>query len=294
MLIYKYHSFESYTLDSLANNQIYFSKRTQFNDPFDCKPPIKISGFNRFKEIFRRAADRIPNCADSFKNFIKSEDALNLFYQPLSDHKKFRDDLNEFSDNVGVFSSTRLRDHPLMWGHYANGHRGFCVGYQVDFDNEHQWYESSEFCENSVVMKNIDYSKFTRDMAQNYILLFSLFYEDPAFRDLDGFLSHKAAQRILDESRFMERFFDHCYLYNMIQKHPAWSYEEEIRILLIPGEGIELGLKHRKCKIDNITFGVEMPESQRKTLTRLIHGTDVKYFRAVYSKTELAVDLVPC
>lgn len=40
--------------------------------------------------------------------------------------------IRQHRDNLGVCCFTTIRDNPLMWGHYTNQYRGFCVKFRND------------------------------------------------------------------------------------------------------------------------------------------------------------------
>jgi hypothetical protein len=91
-------------LDAFKNNQIWFSSIESLNDP--CEFEGYFIDENKMKK-------------EGFNN-------INLVNKRLQDEKKFF--------TVSCFSGKV--DNFLMWSHYANGHRGYCVEYQVSNKNE--------------------------------------------------------------------------------------------------------------------------------------------------------------
>lgn len=105
-------------LETLKSNQLWVSKATEFNDPFDCNgfffnedkliQTLKIEGFE----------DRV-NFPEIMKNITKHFLTLRRYIQ------------------VACFSED-LYNMP-MWGNYADNHRGICVEYdfnQISSDND--------------------------------------------------------------------------------------------------------------------------------------------------------------
>lgn len=80
-MIYKYYSVNKYSLDSLKKQEFWFSKPTEFNDPFDCNMEV-LDEFLVFKKTMsQRAPDLVETFQDSVKNFgicCFSEDSNNM------------------------------------------------------------------------------------------------------------------------------------------------------------------------------------------------------------------------
>lgn len=103
MSLYKYREIDKYSLSYLINNEVYFSKTSNFNDPFDSQ--ILPSRF--LKELKVVGID------------VKSS--------PLSRHDEFIE--NRFN-GFGVFCLSCKNNDILMWSHYADSHKGICFGFK--------------------------------------------------------------------------------------------------------------------------------------------------------------------
>lgn len=110
--LYKYCPYNTNSLSILINKKIWVSKPYSFNDPFDCNIKFK-SEIN--SEAFRKYLDR------------KGRKTGNLH----RDYEIFMEGLKEFRNkdvkNFGVFSMSQIKDNILMWSHYADQHKGFCI-----------------------------------------------------------------------------------------------------------------------------------------------------------------------
>ncbi|MDP1558509.1 MAG: DUF2971 domain-containing protein [Nitrosomonas sp.] len=91
--LYKYHSLTAYSLASLTNNTIWLAKPSSFNDPFDCAFFIDDRSENM---------ETVNSCQVGTRDVIQ---------------------------NLGICSFSEVPDNILMWSHYANHHKGFCVEY---------------------------------------------------------------------------------------------------------------------------------------------------------------------
>lgn len=56
--------------------------------------------------------------------------------RPKSGLSHFHSELNQFisklNENVGIYSLAGRFNHELLWAHYANSHRGFCIEYNLN------------------------------------------------------------------------------------------------------------------------------------------------------------------
>jgi len=43
----------------------------------------------------------------------------------------YEDMIRSFEDQVGILCFSRRRDNPLQWAHYADRHRGICLGFDI-------------------------------------------------------------------------------------------------------------------------------------------------------------------
>jgi hypothetical protein len=130
--LYHYHPLRhdqdfQYARQAIVDNEIFFSKFTGFNDPFDCIPvydaPIKnIDDFiQRVRGTGLYSEDRLKNVEQRWKNGLLSE-------QGLIDHMMHYQ-IERISDRVGVYCLSSKKDDILMWSHYASSHSGVCLGF---------------------------------------------------------------------------------------------------------------------------------------------------------------------
>jgi len=118
--LYKYCAYNTNSLSILINKKIWVAKPDSFNDPFDCKIRFKPE---MNPEAFRKYLDRTGRTSGNLHK----------------DYEIFQEVLQKFRDidiqNLGVFSMSQIKDNILMWSHYANQHKGFCIGFVRKSDN---------------------------------------------------------------------------------------------------------------------------------------------------------------
>ncbi len=108
---FKYRKINKRFFDSLKNGIIYFAKRKDLNDPFDCNIYIE-----------RSIQNAIESLNDESKQYLSSLiKEQNLF-------SSIRNDIDSF----GICSFSLDLGETLMWSHYANDHRGACILYEFE------------------------------------------------------------------------------------------------------------------------------------------------------------------
>jgi len=107
-ILYKYRSIapslrESYVRSLLAHQspKIYLSTPSEFNDPFECQPEVLV---------------------DSGDPLVAGKSRLEVLDTVRANLR----------DQMLVYSMSAINNHILMWSHYANSHRGICLGFAAD------------------------------------------------------------------------------------------------------------------------------------------------------------------
>lgn len=138
--LYKYRSLagqlRDWVRDSILRCEHYFPSADSFNDPFDCRPNFTLDGSEdellRYVErVYARALpDLTPEqCALEARAHLSDpardprSEANQLVFYALYHEAATR--------QVGVFCVSERPDEPLMWGHYADCHRGVCLGFSA-------------------------------------------------------------------------------------------------------------------------------------------------------------------
>ena len=110
-----------------TDNELYFSKVSAFNDPFDCRFQLAL-GISK-KERIAYSKRMIKKHGRGFNRQQRNAQAKEDI-QTLSD-PAFKANaervLRERIDSWGVCCLSEDGDHILMWSHYANAHQGFCL-----------------------------------------------------------------------------------------------------------------------------------------------------------------------
>lgn len=135
-IVYKYRDWTNcYHRNMIEKQELYLTSPRWFNDPYDCRINVAFhllaEDANLANEYFHQVVSRhFPDL---------SEADHNLQVQRLLDEGRFRNKewleeenertINKLHDTIGVISLTAHNDSILMWSHYSNSHKGFCVGF---------------------------------------------------------------------------------------------------------------------------------------------------------------------
>lgn len=159
-LVYKYRAFSNLSLEMLVEDTLFFADPSTFNDPLDAKPKLEADltapaleavletlMVKRVEAELSAAAKIIHYQGPKTLNHISRRSQL-AFVNRLADIRyNATDPDNEMSDPLsyslerhietevlrryekGIVSLAERPNCPLMWSHYGDQHRGFCVGY---------------------------------------------------------------------------------------------------------------------------------------------------------------------
>ncbi len=145
-LLHKFYSLEGGKFEQikqlLSNNVIYFSKCDEFNDPWECKPSFRYqtsptSMGDYFYRLISRLKPEIPEAKRRQDANAMGENWLNNPEQHLSDISMIQ---SQILAKYGIFCMSASKTHPLLWAHYASGHRGLCLTFATDASQKAFYY----------------------------------------------------------------------------------------------------------------------------------------------------------
>ena len=147
-VIYKYLPFER--LSYLENELLRITQPGDLNDPFECLPiPPSIEEFIEVLNITsKRELVRIEQFPKKERLEIKTKMNIKLKQEiskirnnePENFRMRFYNDgAKKINSLIGIISLSRRWNSTLMWSHYTNSHKGFCVGFNSE-DNYFKAY----------------------------------------------------------------------------------------------------------------------------------------------------------
>lgn len=156
--LYKYRDLTARTLDMVVGDRLYFADPSTFNDPLDTQPSLDNDvGVDELGRILwmlteQRNAAEMKAAADAMRlKGRKTTDLIEKRSRSQADERMAEIEYSAEDPEVDIEATLRYRielellrryekgivslaerdDCPLMWSHYADQHRGICLGYLV-------------------------------------------------------------------------------------------------------------------------------------------------------------------
>lgn len=227
MKLYKYREYTLRSLEMFINKQIYFPKPEELNDPFDCRMLEGIS----------------YDISEHDKHFYINS-SLSFEKNTMETLIKIYKDCQEKAQQLGIYSLSRNLRSVLLWSHYADQHRGFVVGFNLNDDTVSKNIpDIIDFTPVTYVSKN--------PFPTNYIELFT-----------DSYGHHLYGQE------FSTRYFTEKKL--MTSKTKPWSYEKEYRLIREKSGFVNFDPKI----VNEVVFGAAMSDAHIQTFIKLLSNTE--------------------
>jgi len=134
-VLFKYYAFSEWTQSIFEQHKIFFQSPDCFNDPFDSKISTIYEGteeqrVSRLIELWQKGpakGKKEDDLRSQAREVVKSgQDLSRIFGTVQRSQERIR-------KRIGIFCMTGKRDNILMWSHYADGHRGFCLEFSTTF-----------------------------------------------------------------------------------------------------------------------------------------------------------------
>lgn len=130
-VLYHYTSLET-AKRIIEGNSLKFCSPDNFNDPFDLN-----------SDVFDFESS-IEECVDFFNRFFsfdKETHTKKLTHTVRNDPDFIKKNgiqmLNEFKEDIGISCFSESHDNGLMWSHYADKHKGVCLGINLGSTNNY-------------------------------------------------------------------------------------------------------------------------------------------------------------
>jgi hypothetical protein len=260
-ILYKYKSINDYTKKLLIDNELYFSFPQDFNDPFDC---FIVSDYWGDEDEWNRFLDRINPPPESRARIEIMLKELNYDKELIRDKlpETIRSNENKFAL---LYPLTTKNDNILMWAHYANEHKGICLGFKtLDVDSK-IYLEAGE----NIPIGEINDNKYIPIWKVNY---------DKLPEPYNGI-----KQPPSETVKFLKT------------KAKDWEYEDEYRCSLFYPDIGKQNIKFAKNILNELIFGLRTSDSDKNEIIKTVKdnyidkGTDVKIKQAVQCQTDYKI-----
>jgi len=136
-LLYKYYPYNEYLLEMLITKKAWFSKPEIFNDPFDCylnfEKNIPLDKYEKcLKWQLKREGRSQKQIENDIGKLISHDGIINEEAKNIID--KISESTLDVIKNIGVYCLSEVNTNSTMWAHYADNHRGLCLGFLMSDD----------------------------------------------------------------------------------------------------------------------------------------------------------------
>lgn len=239
----------------LANNELYFANSESLNDLFDCKARKEFE--------FKDDEDFIEKWTplEASQQRIAIEEAHNFVRKIVGDKKAKEDYIQQKSEmfqklvlqSFGICSFSEISNDILMWSHYADSHKGFCI-------------ELNRSPENMLAhARPIDYPEDDEFPYINYWL-------GPNEQVLD-----EVVKIIVTKSKHWNyekewRLINRPKVINELYKGHLVNYPDEM--------------------ISGIIFGARMNSKERNSIRNILAGKPISYYEVIPVKNKFRLEIV--
>ena len=264
---YKYREFNTFTLNSLCHDTLYFAQPGQFNDPLDCSFSLDCdSNLGELRDLFsilfrrRRSSemnealknagfqgDKVNAHVDRRAQLLVQNELANLSYDATNpEHSCTKDEAEAWllthaieeelrrHYERGVCCFSKSYSSPVLWSHYGDQHRGLCIGYGIDRIPKPQ-------------LQKVNYVK-SREVTTSALVRTFIHDDCEARNELDRDV--------------------------LLRKAGEWRYEHEWRLI-----GPQ-GLQSSPLLLKDVTFGLRCSTSVKHSVVKALSGREkaVKFY----------------
>jgi len=265
-ILYKYANWNNkHHKRIITHNEVYFASAKLFNDPFDSDIPLRYDLRSEdenlviLRQLLKKQHPRWNDDA------INREAAffLERRYWEKEENKEHAEKLRiqYMFYQKRILSLSSIKDNILMWSHYADSHRGFCVG--IDTERAEGFFE--KYCSDTECPVTLNKIKYKRKIP---ILIPGPDFNDPSV--------------VIDA---------------LTTKAENWAYECEWRYIMTLPETL-MSKEHcniylRDGIISEIILGCRMLELDKDEITKIIKAKErrPKLFAAKRSKDSFSLDV---
>jgi len=260
-LVYKYRSFSPRALEILTSKKLYFPRPDQLNDPLDCQINIQAE----YKRTESALSQRFSGEELNRKAFLLLVLNSHRFIgKQVGKRISLNEALQMWIGQRGIFSLSKTPTDALLWAHYADGHKGLCLG----FDPEKMGLAGKPRMGSVEYVPAPRYTELFLSLVEEIGEFVKPWEEKHSFPDEvgDQFYTHQIS-RISTETLFV--------------KSEKWKYEEEFRIVSnrsyfysYSPEGLReiiFGSKARAADIRQVRKIIADPDWEHVKLKRVRH-----------------------
>lgn len=280
--LYKYRPFNKYSLSNLESDTVWLNIPAEYNDPFECVEYLdldKISkaGTNFMKdEIIHDLTKSNPVPRHVLDMANKSDDPIRVlceyqfrFQNGMAENvleitegginkvllNRHLELIKNLQNKLKICSFCESPNQLLMWSHYANHHKGFCIEYNIQ-----SWAKSD---------------------IRNRIL-YPVIYDTKLYNSTNHFIN-----------QMVENTFNNLYpMISCATKSIEWGYEKEWRFIFNIGDSFDKQNYPMECQ-SRVFIGSRMNTRNRNKIIKICQSKKIPVFLAKPATKKYMVEFEP-
>lgn len=242
----------------LANNELYCAASNTFNDPFDCSARREFEFKDKNELITKMAPLEVSHQGITMTEAMSYLEGIAASESTIKDYITKKSALIQelmFQQIFGICSFSQIPNDILMWSHYSDGHKGFCIEYNRNDENILKWARQVIYPEDDEFLYFDYWTVEPKEQIEEFkkiVLTKSRHW------------SYEKEWRIVDKPSHV----DNCYRGHTI------TYPDNM--------------------LSGIIFGARMPEKDRKTVRDILAKKSVSFYEAEVVKNRFQINVVKC
>jgi hypothetical protein len=287
--VFRYRRIFDKTIAQLISDEVWGSKPTTFNDPYDFNFSFNLREISIYLENKRISLKKISDTLKipNINNDLNFNIAL-WSYENIN---------NLLQQTMGVACFCEEVSNPMMWGHYADNSKGFAIEYDLEELVEEL---DTEYDNRMIELQRKTLQIHTKPKVKDYGM-YMVEYADQKpdvtnfiINELDYWVSLiQIAEvdgvdysKLFDPLLYMNNTFgnDDNVLSELLisvgkTKNKEWSYEKEWRMILAQHSESDDYFKMIKLKPKAIYLGEKISIANENVLRNILKNKDVKIYK---------------
>lgn len=230
-ILFKFRKIDANCFRILLNRELWYATPSTFNDPFESE--------SSFSEVLDAVWEKYP--------------------LPKNEQKIYFDMIDRLLREAGVCSFSKTRKNQHMWAHYADEHKGLCIGFKEEL-----------LCPLGSAILPVDINYQSQYPFKEIIKRFKYFEKFPGENNVKSIAGD--------------------IIYSVLStKYSSWQYEKERRLVFCRSESKPFG----PLAVNSVAFGLRTPEKDKRAIRAILSGSEwkhVQWYQAVKSKIKYALE----
>lgn len=272
-IFYKYSNTKDYSIDSLKNKYMYFSRPSELNDPEDCRIPIELKSDDEHylqwilhakklhEVITKNKAGKYPIATvDELKEQLETNDTFC---------KRLKEIGKEAIEFFHIYSMSETNKNKQLWSSkdYNTDFSGFCLGfktYQLRFTQG----DKTIFVPTKIENANNKIPYFFINKTYSYFILKKVEYDNDK-RHFYNIFENTYDQNHMLENAVNDKNKENIE-YNFFHKTQRWKKEKEWRGFYVTNDKKDSKIYFPDCILDSVTFGYKIEKTKREEIFKIL------------------------